>query len=61
MNCHIQIFLNDRWQTATVFEPDAKTLDLGIEGACRIDYDLEYALANLDNRSDTGDSRIHSS
>lgn len=51
MNCHIQIFLNDRWQTAAVFEPDAKTLDLGIEGACRIDYDLEYALANLDNRN----------
>jgi serine/threonine-protein kinase HipA len=50
MDCHIQIFLNGRWQTAAVFEPDMKTLDRGVEGGCRIDYDYEYALANLDKR-----------
>lgn len=50
MDCHIQIFLNNRWQTAAVFEPDMKTLDRGVEGGCRIDYDHEYALANLGNR-----------
>lgn len=50
MDCHIQIFLNGRWQSAAVFEPDAKTLDQGVEGVCRIDYDHEYALANLGNR-----------
>lgn len=49
MDCHIQIFLNGHWQKAAVFEPDTTTLDRGIEGGCRLDYDLEYALANLNN------------
>ena len=49
MECHIEIFFDDHWQTGAVFEPDAKTLDMGVEGGCRLSYDLEYATANLDN------------
>ena len=47
MDCHIQIFLDSRWQTAAIFEPDAKTLDRGIDGGCRLHYDIDYAVANL--------------
>ena len=50
MDCHIQIFLDHRWQTAAVFEPDAQTLDRGVAGGCRLQYDIDYAVACLGNR-----------
>jgi len=50
MDCLIQIFFDGRWQTAAFFEPDAQTLDRGVEGGCRLQYDIDYAVANLDNR-----------
>jgi serine/threonine-protein kinase HipA len=49
MNCHIQIFLNNRWQTAAVFEPNPTTLDRGVEGGCLLEYKHEYVIANLGN------------
>ncbi|NLD36494.1 MAG: hypothetical protein GX654_06465 [Desulfatiglans sp.] len=50
MNCHIQIFLNNRWQTAAVFEPNPTTLDRGVEGGCLLEYKHEYAIDNLGNQ-----------
>jgi serine/threonine-protein kinase HipA len=50
MDCHLQIFLDGRWQTAAIFEPDAKTLDSGIAGSCRLQYDIDYAAAYLGHR-----------
>ncbi|MBW2266821.1 MAG: HipA domain-containing protein [Deltaproteobacteria bacterium] len=49
MNCHIQIFLDDRWQTAAVFEPDPQTLYKGIAGSGRLQYDVDYAVNYLGN------------
>jgi serine/threonine-protein kinase HipA len=51
MECHIEIFFNGRWQTAAIFEPDSATLDRGIEGRCRMNYDPDYVLANMGNRN----------
>ncbi len=50
MESHIQIFLNGQWQTAAIFEPDLKTLDQGIAGGCQLQYDIDYAVANLSNK-----------
>ena len=33
MNCHIEIYLDGRWQIAATFEPYPTTLDEGTEGA----------------------------
>ena len=47
MKCHIQIYRNDQWHTAAVFEPDPQTLDKGVEGGCRLEYDHDYAIENI--------------
>jgi len=49
MRCHIEIYLDDRWQNAATFEPYPTTLDKGTEGECRLEYDVDYAVANLGN------------
>jgi len=49
MICHIEIYLDDCWQTAAKFEPYPNTLELGTEGECRLEYDVDYAVANLQN------------
>ncbi|PLY03038.1 MAG: phosphatidylinositol kinase [Desulfuromonas sp.] len=49
MNCQIEIYLDGRWQIAASFEPYPGTLDRGIEGACRLEYDTDYAVENLGN------------
>ena len=51
MNCCIEIHLDGRWQTAATFEPDPQTLDQGIEGGCRLEYDIDYAVENLNNKN----------
>jgi serine/threonine-protein kinase HipA len=51
MDCHIQIFLDGRWQTAGVFEPDPQALDQGVFGGGRLQYDIEYAVTYLGNRA----------
>ena len=51
MNCHIQIFLYDRWETAAEFEPDPQNLDKGIAGGGRLQYDLDYAVTYLNDRA----------
>jgi serine/threonine-protein kinase HipA len=51
MDCHVQIFLDDRWQTAAVFEPDPQTLDRGVAGGGRLQYDIDYAVTYLGNRA----------
>ncbi len=51
MNCHVQIFLDDRWKTAAVFEPDPRKLDKGIAGSGRLQYDIDYAVTYLGNRA----------
>lgn len=49
MDCHIEIYLDGHWQTAATFEPDPQTLDKGIEGGCRLEYNIDYAVENLAN------------
>ena len=49
MNCHIEIYLNSRWQTAATFEPYPADLARGTEGTCRLEYDVDYAVDNLGN------------
>jgi serine/threonine-protein kinase HipA len=51
MDCHIQIFLDNYWKTAAVFEPDARTLESGIAGGGRLQYDIDYAVTYLGNRA----------
>ncbi len=51
MNCHVQIFLDGRWKTAAVFEPDARKLAKGIAGGGRLQYDIDYAVTYLGNRA----------
>ena len=46
MDCHIDIFLDGRWQTVAAFEPYADSLEKGTDGACRLEYDVDYAVAN---------------
>ena len=48
---HVQIFFDGRWQTAAVFEPDARKLEKGIAGGGRLQYDIDYAVAYLGNRA----------
>jgi len=44
MNCHIEIFMDGRWITAAVFEPQERALDLGIGGGGWLQYDIDYAV-----------------
>ncbi len=45
MDCHIEIFIDGRWITAAVFEPDPETLDQGVGGRGRLQYDIIQRLA----------------
>ncbi len=51
MHCHIEIFIDDRWITAAVFEPDSRTIDQGVDGGCRLQYDIDYAVEYLGNKA----------
>jgi serine/threonine-protein kinase HipA len=51
MDCCIQIFLDNRWETAAVFEPDDRTLARGVAGGGRLQYDIDYAANHLANRA----------
>ena len=44
MNCHIQIYFENGWQTVAVFEPDHQTMDKGIAGGGLLQYDMDYAV-----------------
>lgn len=47
MKCHIEKYLNGHWQVAATFEPDSQTLERGIDGNCRLEYDHNYAVENI--------------
>jgi serine/threonine-protein kinase HipA len=47
MECCIQIFLDDHWENSAIFEPDSQTLDRGVSGGGRLQYDIDYAVAYL--------------
>ncbi len=49
MDCQVQIFVDDSWKTAAVFEPDSQTIDKGIAGGGRLQYDIDYAVTDLGN------------
>jgi serine/threonine-protein kinase HipA len=49
MTCHIEIYLDGRWQTAATFEPYPTALERGTEGVCRLEYDVDYAVDNFGN------------
>jgi len=49
MNCHIEKFIDGRWRTAAIFEPDPRSLDQGVGGRGRLQYDIDYAVAYLGN------------
>ncbi len=49
-NCHIERYLNGRWQTAATFEPYPQTLDQGIDGGSRLQYEIEYAVEHLNDK-----------
>ncbi|PLY01101.1 MAG: hypothetical protein C0623_06035 [Desulfuromonas sp.] len=51
MNCHIEIYLNHNWHTAAIFEPDLQTLEKGVMGGCRLNYDIDFAVENLGNKN----------
>jgi len=51
MECRIEIFIDGRWTTAAVFEPNARTLDQGIGGRGWLQYDIDYAVTHLRDRS----------
>ncbi len=51
MNCRIEIYLDGRWQIAAIFEPAPQTLSKGVDGGCRLEYDIDYAVENLNNRN----------
>jgi len=51
MNCHIEIFMHGRWVTAAIFEPENRTLDLGIGGGGWLQYDIDYAVEHLGERA----------
>jgi len=51
MNCHIQIFLDNSWKTAAVFEPYPQTLDRGAAGSGRLQYDVDYTVTYRGNRA----------
>ena len=50
MNCRIEKYLNGRWQVAAMFEPDPQTLEGGIDGGCRLEYDHDYVIENIGNK-----------
>lgn len=50
MKCHIERYNDGQWQHAATFEPDPQTLDRGIEGGCRLEYDHDYVIANIGNQ-----------
>ncbi len=50
MDCRIEIYLDGRWQLAAIFEPVLQSLDQGIEGECRMEYDTDYAVENLNRK-----------
>ena len=56
MNCRIEIFCDNRWQTAATFEPDPQTLDKGIKGGCRLEYDFDYAVKILVTVKNVGEA-----
>lgn len=51
MDCHIEIFIERRWRTAAVFEPDPQALEQGVKGGGYLQYDVDYAVEYLGNRS----------
>lgn len=51
MECHIQIYLNNSWTTAAVFEPDSRTLNRGVAGGGRLEYNTDYAITHLGNKA----------
>jgi serine/threonine-protein kinase HipA len=51
MNCHIEIFIDGRWKTAAVFEPNPRTLEEGIEGGGWLQYDVDYAVEHLGDKA----------
>jgi serine/threonine-protein kinase HipA len=51
MDCQVQIFVDDSWKTAAVFEPDPQVIDKGIAGGGRLQYDIDYAVTYLGNTS----------
>jgi serine/threonine-protein kinase HipA len=51
MDCHVQIFLDNCWKTAAIFEPDSQTLDKGVAGCGRLQYDIDFAVTHLGNRA----------
>jgi serine/threonine-protein kinase HipA len=51
MECHIQIFLDNYWKTAAVFEPDPQTIERGVAGGSRLQYDIDYAVTYLGNKT----------
>ena len=50
MECHIEIFIDGRWVTAAVFEPNPQTVDQGVGGGGRLQYDVDYAVTHLGDR-----------
>ncbi|MCG6880304.1 MAG: HipA domain-containing protein [Deltaproteobacteria bacterium] len=51
MNCHIEIFMDGRWVTAAAFETENRTLDRGVDGGGWLQYDIDYAVAQLGKRA----------
>jgi serine/threonine-protein kinase HipA len=51
MECHIQIFLDNYWKTAAIFEPDPQTIERGVAGGSRLQYDIDYAVTYLGNKA----------
>jgi serine/threonine-protein kinase HipA len=51
MDCHIEIFMGGRWITAAIFEPEKRTLDLGVGGGGWLQYDTDYAVEHLGERA----------
>ena len=47
MECTIEIHLDGRWVKAGIFEPDAASIERGIAGGGRFDYDIDYVVANM--------------
>jgi len=47
MECCIEIYLDGCWQKAALFEPYLQTVNQGIDGECRLEYDTDYAVNYL--------------
>jgi hypothetical protein len=50
MNVNIEIFIDGCWQTARVFSADEKSIKYGIACSGTFEYDIDYTVAQLDNR-----------